>query len=51
MLGYELKNNQINVIPKEAKIVKMIFQDYLNGMGINAIVRKPRDMSSRRYVP
>lgn len=43
MLGYELKNNQITVIPKEAKIVKMIFQDYLNGMGINAIVRKLQD--------
>ncbi len=43
MLGYELKNNQITVIPKEAKVVKMIFQDYLNGMGINAIVRKLQD--------
>ena len=43
MLGYEFKNNQITVIPKEAKIVKMIFQDYLNGMGINAIARKLRD--------
>ena len=43
MLGYELKNNQITVIPKEAKIVKMIFQDYLSGMGINAIARKLRD--------
>jgi DNA invertase Pin-like site-specific DNA recombinase len=43
MLGYELKNNQITVIPKEAKIVKMIFQDYLSGMGINAIVRKLQD--------
>ncbi len=43
MLGYEFKNNQITVIPKEAKIVKMIFQDYLNGMGINAITRKLRD--------
>ena len=43
MLGYKLKDNQITVIPKEAKIVKMIFQDYLNGMGINAIARKLRD--------
>ena len=43
MLGYELKNNQITVIPKEAKVVKMIFQDYLNRMGINAIVRKLQD--------
>ena len=43
MLGYELKNNQITVIPKEAKIVKIIFQDYLSGMGINAIARKLRD--------
>ncbi len=43
MLGYEFKNNQITVIPKEAKIVKIIFQDYLSGMGINAIVRKLRD--------
>ncbi len=43
MLGYELKNNQITVIPKEAKIVKMIFQDYISGKGINAIARKLRD--------
>lgn len=43
ILGYEFKNNQITVIPKEAKIVKMIFQNYLNGMGINAITRKLRD--------
>lgn len=43
MLGCEFKNNQITVISKGAKIVKMIFQDYLNGMGINAITRKLRD--------
>lgn len=43
MLGYEINNGKIEVIDDEAKIVKMIFRDYLSGMGINAIARKLRD--------
>ena len=43
MLGYQINNGKIEVIDDEATIVKMIFDDYLSGMGINAIVRKLRD--------
>lgn len=40
IIGYDLKNGQLNVIPCEAEIVRMIFNDYLLGMGKNAIVKK-----------
>ena len=43
MFGYKLENQKIKIIKKEAEIVKMIFDDYLKGMGINAITRKLRD--------
>lgn len=42
MLGYRLEKGQLIIIPEEAEIVRMIFQDYLSGMGTNAIVRKLR---------
>ena len=42
-MGYEFRNNELKVIPQEAEVVKTIFHDYLNGMGINAIVRKLQD--------
>lgn len=40
MLGYRLKNGVLQIIPDEAEIVKMIFNDYLSGMGRNAIMKK-----------
>ena len=43
MHGYELENNKIKIIPNEAKIIKTIFDYYLNGMGINAIARQLRE--------
>ena len=40
MLGYRLKDGKMTVVPEEAKIVKMIFNDYLsrklNEMGVPA---------------
>lgn len=42
--GYELKNNRLEVIPHEAKIIKMIFEDYLSEMGRNAIIRKLNEL-------
>lgn len=42
--GYELKNNRLEVIPREAKVVKMIFEDYLGGMGRNAIIIKLNEL-------
>lgn len=40
ILGYEIVNGIFKVIPEEAKVVKMIFEDYLSGMGKNAIMKK-----------
>jgi DNA invertase Pin-like site-specific DNA recombinase len=38
--GYECKAGKLTVIPKEAEVVRMIFADYLGGMGKNAIMKK-----------
>ena len=40
ILGYKIVNGIFKVIPEEAKVVKMIFEDYLSGMGKNAIMKK-----------
>jgi len=38
--GYEYKAGKLTVIPEEAKVVRMIFADYLSGLGKNAIMKK-----------
>lgn len=40
MLGYRLVDGVLQIIPEEAAVVKMIFSDYLSGMGRNAIAKK-----------
>jgi hypothetical protein len=40
MLGYRLFDGKLYIIPEEAEIVKAIFDDYLSGMGPNAIMKK-----------
>lgn len=40
MLGYRLKNGVLCVVPEEAEIVRMIFANFLSGMGRNAIMKK-----------
>lgn len=40
MLGYRLVDGVLQIIPEEAAIVKMIFDDYLSGMSKNAIMKK-----------
>lgn len=40
MLGYRYDNGKYIVVPKEAKIVKTIFSEYLSGKGVIAIMRK-----------
>ncbi|MEI6267227.1 MAG: recombinase family protein [bacterium] len=40
MLGYRLFDGKLCIIPEEAEIVKIIFHDYLSGMGLNAIMKK-----------
>lgn len=65
MLGYKLNNetNSLEIVEEEAKLVRYIYDLYLNGMGINLIartlnnqgVKSPRDnkpwcINSVRYV-
>lgn len=38
--GYDYKHGEFTIIPEEAEVVKMIFDDYLGGMGKNAIMKK-----------
>lgn len=44
MLGYRFKDGRYRIVEDEAEIVKMIFADYLDGMGRSSIVRKLTDM-------
>lgn len=44
MLGYCLKDGQLTIIPEEAEIVRMIYEDYLSGMGRLAIANKLNDL-------
>lgn len=40
MYGYDYCDRKLVVNPQEAEIVRMIYSDYLSGMGKNAIMRK-----------
>ena len=39
MLGYRYDNGKYVIVPKEAEVVRLIFDSYLNGMGITAIMK------------
>jgi len=43
IFGYDLLDGQLVINTQEAEIVRMIFTDYLSGMGKNAIVKKLRE--------
>jgi len=40
MLGYRLNKGKLCIVPDEADIVRQIYADYLNGMGLQAICKK-----------
>lgn len=40
MLGYRLVDGTLQIVPEEAEIVRMIFADFLSGMGGHAIMKK-----------
>lgn len=40
MLGYRLVDGVLQIVPEEAEIVRMIFNDFLSGMGKNIIMKK-----------
>lgn len=45
MLGYRLLDGKLYIVPEEAEIVRMIFADYLSGMGRNAIMKKLTELN------
>lgn len=45
MVGYRFVNGTLEIVPEEAEIVKMIFADFLSGMGRNAIMKKLNRMN------
>jgi site-specific DNA recombinase len=45
MYGYNIIKGDIEIDPEQAEIVRMIFDDYINGMGCSLIARKLRDMN------
>jgi len=47
ILGYDVKKGVLTVNSEEAEIVKMIFSDYLSGMGKTAIVKKLHEAGVR----
>ena len=38
--GFDYKDFKLTIIPEEAEVVRMIFTDYLSGLGKNAIMKK-----------
>lgn len=48
MYGYRIKKGEVEIYDEEAKIVKMIFNDYLSGMGCSLIAQKLRDMNIKK---
>lgn len=40
MYGYKMIDGTLYIVPEEAEVVRMIFADYLSGMGKNAIMKK-----------
>jgi site-specific DNA recombinase len=44
MFGYRINKGEIEVDPEQAAVVRMIFDDYINGMGGTKIAAKLRDM-------
>jgi DNA invertase Pin-like site-specific DNA recombinase len=38
--GFDYKDFKLTIIPEEAEVVRMIFADYLSGLGKNAIMKK-----------
>jgi site-specific DNA recombinase len=45
--GYEIKNKQYDINPDTAPLVKMIFEDYINGTGYRSIAAKLNTMGIR----
>lgn len=44
MYGYRIENGKVEINQKQARIVRMIFNDYISGLGCTAIANKLRRM-------
>jgi DNA invertase Pin-like site-specific DNA recombinase len=44
MYGYEIVKDEVEIVPEQAAIVRMIFDDYLSGLGCRRIVKKLKAM-------
>lgn len=42
--GYKMKSGRLEIVPEEAEAVRMIFRDYLDGMGCELISKKLNEM-------
>jgi len=45
MFGYQVNKGKVEIDPEQAAIVRMIFEDYIGGMGGNAIAKKLKEMN------
>jgi site-specific DNA recombinase len=45
MFGYKIVKGKVEIEPEEAAIVRMIFEDYINGMGGGKIAKKLKEMN------
>ena len=45
MFGYRIVKGKVEINPEEATVVRMIFEDYISGMGGSAIAKKLRNMN------
>lgn len=48
LFGYRIEKGEIKIDPEEADIVRMIFKDYISGMGCTKISKKLREMGIER---
>lgn len=44
--GYKMKSGRLEIVPEEAKVVRMIFHDYLDGMGCELSSKKLNEMKT-----
>ena len=45
MIGYKIVKGKVEIEPEETAIVRMIFEDYINGMGGGKIAKKLKEMN------
>jgi hypothetical protein len=45
MFGYKIEKGKVEIDPEESAIVRMIFEDYINGMGGSKIAVKLKEMN------